>query len=274
MDTLKRLAAEHGTLTRADLLGHFDDTCRLTTQHLTIITHHVNQEPMASTNTLIDLMQRTDINGFAVFDVEADNFATDCDIDGPIAAKPWLARRAKATMAQLDSIFGYTGFLTGFQGFIINDYVNSGTLNDQHIVLNYTFFLDDDDDDVLLNNVFQIGFFCMVLSFCINMIGCLLTFFIGLNIRSGFFRKRYIMYTSVAKALAIVGTTSFTVAIMFMLYTIQLYSPLLYAVYATIAFFYVAINVVICVESRINYMVWGSRTGRKDTHILMDHLHS
>lgn len=282
MESLKRSLEQNGFLSRNDLRVHIGDKTafRLTDTHLKLIEKHVRQS--SNNDSVKSLLKKRDRFGFKVFDESIDLFRSSSHM---LDYKPWLGLRVKALCSQLDSIFGYTGFLSGFQGFIINEYVDSRYVGNQTEAVgeafsfpNQTFFDSFVGTATIPNGelspIFQAGLFFMVLSFCGNMIGCLLTFVVGLKLRGGFFHRRYIDYTYISMYVSIFGTTTFTISIMLMLYTISIHSYMLYTIYALIVSAYVFINTLLFLETRINTCIWDTNDGRKNAYALMDFMMS
>lgn len=248
-------------------------------EHIDCLELNIKNNKFKNLDEILNITDK--YTGFKLFDKDYDSFKNIIEV------KPWLITMAKITLSHLDSLFGYTGFLTGFQGFIINEYVDSKftsrisetdgktiiNCDEQPCFGNISFSAELDNNDDGLSLIFQVGFFFMVISFCINITVCLLTFLLGLQIRGGFYKKSYIFLTDISKYLSVFGSSTFTLSILILLYTIQINDYLLYSIYIVVVICNILINSVIISENYKNIRIWRSHKGRNLAYYIAKNIH-
>ena len=254
---------------------------KFTEYHLKRIEEEICSEK--NYNSIQDVLDcKSEETGFKLFDLDNDNFRKI------ISPKPWLVTLSKITLSHLDSLFGYTGFLTGFQGFIINEYVDSKftsriseaegntviNCDSEPCLGNITFSANYDNDSTELSLIFQVGFFFMVVSFCINVTVCLLTYLLGMQIRGGFYKKSYMILTEACQYLSVFGSSTFTLSLLILLYTIQISDYLLYTIYGLVILCNLTVNSVVISENCSNKKIWKTHRGRNLAYYIAENIHS
>jgi len=127
-------------------------------------------------------------------------------------------RSAKATFNTMNSIHGFAGLMAGFQGFIINEYVN------------VTGKSSDTSDK--LDPIFEWGLFLMAISFALHIQSAILAFLWGLFIQEGLWRPWFMTRVGrTIKLMVTLGVGLFVLSVCLFVWTMNFRPGFYIAIY-------------------------------------------
>merc|ERR1712070_148896 len=128
-------------------------------------------------------------------------------------------RNAKATHNSMGAVHGFAGLMAGFQGFIINEYVN----------------VSGKPDEGTMDSVFEWGLFLMIISFALHIQSAILGFLWGVFIQEGLWRDWFMTRLGrVIKLMVTLGVSLFVLSVCLFVWTMN-FRPAFYIVIYTVA---------------------------------------
>lgn len=160
-----------------------------------------------------EMTQQTAVKGTVVAPAEdADGIPSGCAWDDT------ELENAKSVKESMDAIHGFTGLMAGFEGFIINEYINQ----------------DGTPDSANFSWTFEFGLWLLIMSFVLNLAAAMAAFLFGVFIREGIYRPWFMYIVGrLTKLMATGGVVSFVFGVLLFVDTIGLKDGFQYTIYGT-----------------------------------------
>ncbi len=127
-------------------------------------------------------------------------------------------QNARSLKESMDAVHGFCGLMAGFEGFIINDYVQKKP---------------KPEDDDALSIAFQWGLCLLIISVILNVAAATASFLWGVFLREGHYRLWFMTVVGRStKLMATGGVLTFCVGVLSFIHTIGLAENILIAIYA------------------------------------------
>ena len=134
----------------------------------------------------------------------------------------WTERDEKNALSvkeSMDAVHGFCGLMAGFEGFIINEYVQK-----------------NGKDDERLSSTFRWGLFLLIISFALNIAAALASFLWGVFLREGHYRLWFMTFIGrFVKMMATGAVLCFCTGVLLFIDTIGLSDGMLLAIYISSA---------------------------------------